>query len=203
MNWKIPRSELYPDVVYITTSNIKSNREKILSEINSTCRYCGGVFYKYMICIKIDNKLDMCCRLCYKITHLNIAGTFQEVKLYYSTKSQLEIVRNTTDYIMKYNRIPIPQEIDKDILKTPISMFEYTNILLSNKKDLINNIIKDYKIFFTNKLDITYVIANYNSHSMFIDDSIEESIENHNKTPIQKLKISDKEKNKLIDFFET
>src|SRR5437016_2958257 len=121
MNWVNTRDNLIPCSLnfknYGHNEKIsKQTRNMVLSKNNYTCRYCGGVYPKYLICININKKNsidsnDICCRICYIITHLNY-GFFREIKLYYSELSQLEIIRKSVDFIIKNNQIPLPKDID-------------------------------------------------------------------------------------------
>lgn len=150
----------------------KSARNKIVCENNYSCRYCGGVYPKYLICIYIPSLKcnDVVCRICYIITHLNY-GLFDEVALYYSTIPQVEIIRNTVDYIIDNNDIPNPSNIDSNVKLAPLSLIEYINIL--NKYNTIPDELSNYKIFISNKLNLEFIVSNYrNKMIQFIDSNV-------------------------------
>lgn len=176
MNWLKSRDVIIPtceSFKYFGHNDkfTKQLRNNILSENNYSCRYCGGIYPKYLICIKINqiNKIDICCRICYIITHLNY-GLFKELKLYYSLMPQLDIIRKTVDFIIKYNEIPPPNKIDENIELTPISLIEFINIL--NNYDSIPLEFKNYKLFVSNKLNVDFIFYNYGNKSiMFIDEN--------------------------------
>jgi hypothetical protein len=162
-------------------SSRKKMRDKVLIRDHHTCIYCGGFYLKYLICIHKDgnyknndqNNLGMACRACFIISFLNL-GNFREIKLYWSTMSQLEIVRKTMDYIIEKSEIPSPYEIDKNIKKAPISVLEFINIL--NFHPTQNHLSK-YKIFFSKKLDVTFIIKNYHIQKpLFIDPESEDHV---------------------------
>lgn len=182
MIWEKERDKLYPQTSKFQdfghTEQISRNeRCKILQKYNSTCRYCGGKYQKYLMCTYIPNTRsnDICCRACYIITHLN-SGLFDEIKIYYSTMSQVEIVRETINYIINNNEIPHPIDIDKNIKKVPISVLEYINIInnhenLSKKaSDTCPIELKNFKIFFSKNFDINFIINNYGHEMMIIVD---------------------------------
>lgn len=149
----------------------KQLRNNILSINNYTCRYCGGVYPKYLICVKINtlNINDVCCRACYIITHLNY-GLFREIKLYYSLVPQIEIIRKTVDHVINYEELPLPSDIDENILLAPFSILEFINILNNNVE--VPPIFNNYKIFFSKKFNIDFIINNYcNKNIMFIDEN--------------------------------
>ena len=85
----------------------KKDRSKILANNNYSCRYCGGIYPKYLISTYIPyaKVSDVACRICFLVTHLNY-GFYNEIKIYYSLMSQVDIVKNTVDYIIDNNEIP-------------------------------------------------------------------------------------------------
>ncbi len=104
-------------------------KKYVYKRSKNICRYCGGKYNKYKYCIQIDkgkdksnyelDNLDMCCKVCYLITHIN--NDFKkEMKLYWSTKSQVDIVKETVDYIIKNQSIPIPNIIYKNVKVLPL-----------------------------------------------------------------------------------
>ena len=173
MNWKQPRGLLYCSVknfekIGSKVGIDKKQRDAILKENDYSCRFCGGIYPKYLNTIEYEeNKFDVSCRLCYLINNLNCVSLIgsthynKEIKLYYSELSQLEIVKKTVDYILKYEfaSIPSPIDIDENVCLSPISFFEYVNLLLLNNEK-VNKILLNYKIFFS-KPDITFLSSNY------------------------------------------
>ena len=211
MDWQnIIRNPILPKVALLNNSiNFKYNRETVLNKYKYICRYCGGIYHKYMYCIKINNNndnnpiimkkkptiinttdqqedvsikfnnneednIEICCKICYKLTHLNLPNNAFDIKLYWSDKNQLDIIRLTVDSIIKNNKIPLPQDIDYNIKIPPISLFEFINILNKNN-NVVPSFLSNCKLFISKKLDITFIIANYAIKSLFIDDSLEES----------------------------
>ncbi|ARF09715.1 hypothetical protein Indivirus_2_94 [Indivirus ILV1] len=181
MNWNNPRDNLihiaenFRDFGHYDKIS-KSERDIILSENNYTCRYCGGVYAKYLMATYIPHAKmsDASCRMCYIITHLNY-GNYHEIKIYYSLMPQLDIVKKSVEYIIENNRIPNPKMIDNNVYLVPISVLEYINIINSCDKqpDELNN----YKIFFSERLNVNFILENYgNKMNMFTNDKKEENI---------------------------
>ena len=177
----------------------KNVRNDLLKTFNYTCRHCGGVYHKYMICTYIPDckSNDILCRLCYLITHLNY-GVYKELKVYYSHLSQIDIIRKTVDLIIENDRIPTPLEIDPNILQVPISILEYINII--NNYDEPVEYLKNYKIFFSQRLDINFIITNYGNNMItFIDNDNQGTTD----TDVEKIKIKKyKPTSEEILFFE-
>lgn len=174
MNWLQPRDIIAPRCENFRDFGhndkfSKSSRNKIIIDNKYSCRYCGGVYQKYLICSYIPSQKcnDVCCRICYIITHLNY-GLFQEIKLYYSEMSQVDIIKKTVDHIIENNEIPSPDKIDKNIKLTPLSLLEYIN-LLNNYNDIPDE-LSNYKLFFSQKMNLDFIVNNYgNKMLMFID----------------------------------
>lgn len=180
MNWtKNIRDQISPritgnfNLIDKTKINWDTYRRKILDQNNYTCRYCGGYYQKYLSCIPIgDLDYDVVCHLCNIVTHLN-SIYYSEFKIYYSKLKQINIIRKTVDFIIKNGVIPEPIDIDDNIQDIQLSKFEFINLLkyISN-----NNIIdipkqfKNYKIFFSKKLDIISLQANFQLNFLFLED---------------------------------
>lgn len=193
MNWQTKRDNLVPSCDNFRDfghydKNSRAARNKILVENNYTCRFCGGVFPKYLILSYIQRAgvSDVSCKLCYTITHLNY-GLFNDIEIYYSKVSQVDIVKKTTEYIIENNDVPEPYLIDADISTVSISILEYINIL--NNLDSIDstnsiNELDNYKIFFTKNLNTDFVTNNYGNP--FINTDINNENCQSNKINIKK-----------------
>lgn len=180
MNWLQPRELIVPKCENFRDFGhndkfSKQQRNKIVAENKYSCRYCGGIYQKYLICCYIPSKKcnDVCCRVCYIITHLNY-GLFQEIKLYYSTMPQLNIIRKSIEHIIDNNEIPSPDIIDNNIKLSPLSLLEYINLL--NNHDEIPVALENYKFFLNRKMNLDFIVNNYGGKmSMFINaDKINE-----------------------------
>ena len=196
MNWLNPRDELlhrcenFRDFGHYDKISRK-NRGEILAENNYTCRYCGGVYPKYLMSVYIPHAKtsDVTCRMCYIITKLNY-GHYNEIKIFYSLMSQLDIIKNTVNYLIDNNEMPKPNQIDKDVQTSPLSVLEYINLL--NNYDVQPPELKNYKVFFSEKLNTDFIINNYSSKMpLFIDknnnnNKVEENKEKQNIQSIKK-----------------
>ena len=203
MNWQKNRDDLKPicnnfrDFGHYDKTT-KANRNKILVENNYSCRYCGGTYAKYLMLSYIPTAQinDVCCRLCYIITHLNY-GMYNEVELYYSELSQTDIVKKTAEYIIDNSEVPEASIIDKDICTVSISLLEYINILNNVNEDFIIEELANYKIFFSKNLNIDFIMNNYGNP--FLDTS-KDSIKKIDK-PIIKKHIDTEAELKLFKIF--
>lgn len=176
MNWTTPRQLIKPAILSLNQYlSLSSNKEwnklkdKVLTNTN-ICRFCGGSYTKRLICIFIDkntnnlssDNLDACCRGCYIISHMNL-GFHQQLEIYYSELSQLDIIRKSIDYITEYNRIPSSIEIDNDIESVPLSTIEFINIINYDT----NNLLANYKVFYSQEFDYKFL----NTYYSFINDN--------------------------------
>lgn len=175
MNWQkerdilIPRTENYRDFGF-NDKIMKQTRNNILTQNNYTCRFCGGIYKKYLICsyFEYDKSDDINCLACHLITHLN-NGRYKEINLYYSLMTQIDIVRKTVNYVIEHQEIPLPSVIDPNVKSSPISILEYISIL--NNNETIPDELINYKIFYTQKFNVDFIMNNYCHGFMFIDES--------------------------------
>ena len=216
MNWvKIKRVPLYPNISDHTTSGKLStsstkwqkirNRTHIKS--NNICRCCGGKYIKYLHCIHIDgnrnnnetSNLDTCCRGCYRITHINFDYN-DEIELYWSKMSQLDIMRNTIDYIIKNKKIPHPHQIDKNVKSLKLSLVEFSSILWNCPYTSLPKEFQNYKIFFTQNI-LPWAEPIITEYTPMFDDDDE-----NDKNDIPQIEIhimSTKEKSFLANHFNS
>ena len=191
--------------VNISANKWVSLRNTTLKKYNYSCRYCGGKYMKYLLCIHLDNNshnndinnLDLCCRACYIITHINSSFN-NEIQLCSSELSQTDIIKKTVNYIANNNKIPNVLDIDQNAKILKLSIMELANILVSNSyinATFINQLeeFNNYKIFFTQEFDTTFIDANIKL-PMFIDDK---EIDNSNL--IDNLNLID---NNTMDIYE-
>ncbi|CAH6421136.1 Hypothetical protein KVN_LOCUS153 [uncultured virus] len=160
----------------------KELRIDLLKKTNFTCQYCGGNYKKFLMCIpntknfdKIDDiaNYEITCRLCYIINHINY-GFGDETIICQSNFTQKEIVRRTVDFFIQNERIPNPIELDLNVKINPLSVMELSNILIKYSFESIPNEMKNYKLFFTSNLDISFLNANLISQkSLFINENKE------------------------------
>lgn len=178
MNWTPARDVLLLKNVKFGElhAKLKTNaqdRLKILKGNSYTCRTCGGTYRSYLIMdlIKEEKCYDTYCRACYTLTHLN-TGVSDGIDLYYSTMSQLDIVKKTIDYVINNNKLPLPVDIDPEIKSVYISIVEY--IILLNHID--TNKFLNYKIFFNDNFGINFITQNYNCMGFVDESSFENNI---------------------------
>ena len=94
------------------------------------------------------SKLCVLCDLCLNYNRINL----DKVVMGISNLSQLDIIKQTRDYVIKHNKLPMSHELDKDvklIKLTPTLYNEYLNLATISQKRELNNI----KYFYTNTID--------------------------------------------------
>lgn len=174
MQWQKPRDKLKVtcyDISNYADKISRKERDDILNESNYTCRFCGGKYYKYMMCTYLSDAKcnDVCCRMCFLVSHLNSGFGFREFVIYKSNMTQLEIIRKTAEFIINNGVIPIPNQIDSNVKSVIISTLEFISII--NNSDSYPPELLNYKLFFTSFLDINFLTSNYgNNISMFVND---------------------------------
>lgn len=195
MEWNKTNVQLIPGIYNLSDYEHhlvvnRQSRKKLLTKCKNTCEYCGGRYLKYLICARRKGKSYCCCRLCYLVTHINF-GFEEEMVLCWSKMDQKEIVRNTVDFVINNNNDYFPniKDIDPEAELVPISIFEFSNILIkcyNNKKPLPKS-FKNYKIFFNEKTDTTFLDF-CTSGSLFIDeDESQEEISKLSDPKVHKL----------------
>jgi hypothetical protein len=174
MNWGKPKANLNIlsgqfEYVGRMSSGAKNKnhwskiRKETIDKAESSCRYCGGKYIKYMMCFHLNENpldlrqenMDMACKFCYMITHINF-GFSNEMMLCKSKLSQKEIVHQTVNYIIDKKYMPTPKEIDCNAILVPLSIMELCSIVIENG-GVMPNVLSKFKIFFTKNTDIIFV----------------------------------------------
>lgn len=214
MNWHQNRHQLKHSVTLLGPSPGKKEktwrkkRQQVLNKYKYICGYCGGHYLKYLHVIHKDgdnanvddDNLEICCKLCYFITHLNLLFNNIAV-LCYSKMDQKTINQKTTDYVMKYSEVPKASKIDPKAELIELSLLEYVNILFA--KDIKTpKHFKNYKVFFTNNLDVTFITINPAATCIFIDsEEIVDSYESYSDEDLVQYDFSKEEEVFLKKFF--
>ena len=210
MNWNIPR-----ETVKANTNIFKSNptfsnqwrnhRTCVLDKTKNTCRYCGGYYDKFLICINLNenNKMnvenyDTCCKICYTIENLNY-GFFKDIKFYYSRLDQLTIVRKTVNYFLVSGKLPRPEEIDPEIKKLDLGVLEIINLMLNDAKE-IYKYFPDIKVFINKDFDVSF-LKNCNKGYMFLNEQNEYIDKPKQDLTIPTIKFTDEQKQFLKNYF--
>lgn len=188
MNWQNPRNPIQLSKVgYNKIHNpMKPNQQErinILKNNGYTCRSCGGTYASYLILVYIanENTYDTQCPFCNTLSKLN-NGISSGIELYYSKLSQLDIIKKTVDFVIANNSIPNILTIDPDAKFVQISLLEYVNIM----EHINGDEFKDYKIFFNNNFNITFITNNYcKDMSLFVDESSYEKSFTIDEIPLQ------------------
>jgi len=160
MEWKKPTLKLCPNISDYNNIYCKYTYGRY------PCVYCGGIYKKNMRTVNTNNKKYICCDICYSVTHIN-AISDKYIVLCHSKKSQLDIVRDTVNYISENNVIPFFNEIDKNAKLIPISLIEYSNVLASNIN--LPSFTNNYKIFITQDYDTTFI----DTYGLLLNDDYE------------------------------
>lgn len=166
----------------VNSSAWKNLRNQILKRDNNTCRFCGIILNKWLICDHIDgnasnNDLDnlgVNCLGCDAIRHCGFSGMQGWLILRKSLLKQEEIVRKTYEFYLKNETNPLPKEIDPSCQKIfnhsfkaddelvyeinnpsdeEISSIDLANVLLSYDYEKISG-IENIKGFFTPKFPL-------------------------------------------------
>ena len=91
------------------------------------------------------------------------------------SQSQIEIIKRTYEYFIKYDKIPIPTEIDTNTSILKCNPYIFREFIKTNSTPI------NYKIFFTNCIDLNKIKTKrfplkYNQEKLnllFLDDRIE------------------------------
>lgn len=180
MNWS--NSELYKLTYNIDTPHsseqLKLMRGYCKKHSNSICAYCGGVYKKTFACLRInENTFKPCCQLCQIITQFKPKYS-PMIVICRSTMSQLEIIRSTVDYIHSHKKAPPINIIDKNAVyanEHPIHFFNAFCKSSADEKKVVNH---NFKLFYTNYINITNItlgiVNNSSDFSNFILESEEQ-----------------------------
>jgi hypothetical protein len=101
-----------------------------------------------MKCINCDlNYKELNSNLCVfcEIIKENKKQNLFDIIIGFSKLTQLEIIKKTYEFFIKNDRIPYPNEIDMDVSTLRTNPYTYREIN------------KDYKIFFTNTIDLNKI----------------------------------------------
>jgi len=218
MNWRKPRAELKimtSDFNYVGRSSVGTSdwtkvRANTLNHRKNTCRFCGGVYTKYMLCFHLDtdpfnntkDNLDIACKLCYVTTHINF-GYVDDVIVCHSKLSQTDINRKTVEYVAKNREIPKPSDIDGKVTKIPISVMELCSILINNDGVMPPELM-DYKLFITDKFDTSFIDFRESAAKPYLftesDDESDIAIPIENTLPLRTLTTNEKSAiDKILD----
>ena len=216
MNWSNQNlSHVHLDIFNMTHSVDKKwnqLRNAALSLVNNTCQSCGGHYDKFLHCVKPDSQtknlsytpdnLTILCRLCYMISHANCFLNSNSMILCWSQLDQIDIIRNTVDFVINKSYVPSIQDIDPDAKIIDMSILEFVNIQ-NNITDIfkvnhLHDYFDKYKVFFTESLDINFIDASF-TRSMFRDDCSDYHI-NNTTNEIEHYSFSKSEK-KLFDVY--
>lgn len=169
MNWKKPQKDLtlecvsYFDDFKKLSLNDKINIQKKCRDV---CVYCGGEYRYY---VYVDN--EIICEFCNMVVNFNNVNN--NMYVCYSTKNQVDIIRCTVDYILKHHKIPLPVDVDENVMAVCISKYELSNLLIKNSCDKFYNNIK---LFMNCDFNANYIKNNVLDVNLF-DDVDDENLD--------------------------
>jgi len=171
----------------------KKIKKKLIKKFKNTCFYCNLQYDKYLYV----HKNNLACKICYMINNRSI-NSVKQFDIYYSLKTQSEIIKNSIKYIKENGEIPLPNNIDNNVLKINLSIVEYFDIL--KKKNNLPSLFNNIKYFFNYDFDYSFID---NNHFSFVDNT---SYENNYKKEIEKMnsyKFNNEELEFLNNFFSS
>jgi len=166
-----------------TNSSIKLTQDVLLPDVSSYITYslswsvynagiCFGCKEKYSGCMYKVTNYKFLCPFCHIIKYLNLAN-IATFNLYYSTLSQIEIIKKTKEFYNVNKKIPKPNEIDTQVLKSCLSLTEFIYLLKDPAKKQ-NAQMSNHKIFFNNKLPTGFLSINNDSFFDSDEDNSED-----------------------------
>lgn len=162
----------------------KNIRNFCHSQTHVICAYCGCTYEKIYSCIITDgNTIKPCCQLCNIITSFSPKYS-SSIIFASSNKTQLEIIRETVNYIYIHKKVPSIKDID---INAEIINIKYNDFFHKRKttKEII--VPENVKIFFSNQLNITKIITNaVNTTKEFDGFTIDESNDSVDSISIEK-----------------
>lgn len=164
--------------------------DQFITKDNSECYFCD--YRKASLNTYINKKIVKTCVLCNIISNFKTSFT-ESCLIYKSDIDQINIIKKTIKHIEKYKEIPDPRDIDNDIVKVNISVFQYINYLIANPDDSKN---EKYKIFFSDSKPIYnyFGLDNYDP-LLYVNDDNDKNIEFHTKKYLKQDIILNKIKN--------
>ena len=101
----------------------------------------------------INNKCVFC-----NIIHYNNKNNIYNIVIGYTKCTQLDIIKNTYNLFMTHDCIPLPNEIDSDVILIKINPYIFRQFIKYLKNDSKNSkLIDNFKIFFTNTIDLNKI----------------------------------------------
>lgn len=119
------------------------------------CVHCGGIYKNPSYCRYINNEFYHCCQLCNIIAEFKPINTHL-VSIYKSKISQLDIIKQTVEYIVKYKKIPNISDIDTHATIVKIKPVKFFKLYEANDEK-VNN----YKVFFTSDINIANIVLRF------------------------------------------
>lgn len=133
-----------------TVGQKKAMKRFCMKQRNILCAYCGGSYVKSNYCIITDDSIKSCCQLCHIVTHFT-PSVSKMINICKSTKPQLEIIRDTINFIISHKKAPQIIDIDPNAKLMKIKPVKYFN----TREEYDNEKVK---IFYTPNIDMTNII---------------------------------------------
>lgn len=140
------------------TTNQRRKLHKFCVETGiSTCVYCGGsykkTFYSEILEKDDENVLIPCCQLCHMLTEF-MPQYSKLICIYDSQMHQLDIIRQTVEYILQTKQIPTVNDIDKNATIIKIKPVKFFHERTLPKYE-------HAKIFYTPNIAISNILFNF------------------------------------------
>ena len=114
--------------------------------------------FECIICkLKYKEMNNNICIFC-NIVSQNNKNNVYDITIGFTKKSQKDIIKCTYEYINNNDKIPLPHEIDNKVKIININPYIFREFIsFYKKKEIYDDNINNFKIFFTNTIDLNKI----------------------------------------------